>query len=235
MVGYVIAMDSTGKNEDHSGVRISIDGTSYSTVSDSKGRWELHDVLPGTYNISFTKDKFAMEKIIAYRFVGNGTDYLFSQKIYQIMWTRATLVLRPFDSGKAIFSCRLFRQDSSQSLGGAAMLLIGKNQFLSPEKPESFSYELDNFSDIIVKGIIPDINIGYSFQIDSSYLYQLGFHSNDTIYSEAFASNLAILLDYDILTYKYTYGPSYIDIATNKRIFTGFGYNHSEVKSFILP
>src|ERR1051325_6030649 len=70
MVGYVVAIDSTGSSHDNSGVKISIDGTSYSTLSDSKGRWQLDNVIPGTYNISFTKENYAMEKMIAYRFVG---------------------------------------------------------------------------------------------------------------------------------------------------------------------
>jgi len=238
MVGYVVAIDSTGTNRDNTGVKISIDGTNYSAMSDSSGRWEMTNVLPGTYNISFTKNNYATEKMIAYRFVGNGTDYLFSQNIYQIMWTQATLVLRPFDSGKTIFSCRLFRTDSTQSLGGACMILFGKNNSLSPEDPNSYLYERNNFpysywgpSD----SISFDNILGYSLAMDSSKLYRAGFRHNDKIYCQAFVGNLLIDEKYDMFTNPIIFGPSYIDIASGKRIYTGFGNNHSEVRYFVLP
>jgi hypothetical protein len=236
MVGYVVAIDSIGSSHDNSGVKISIDGTDYSTVSDNKGRWELHNVIPGTYNISLAKEKYAMEKMIAYKFVGNGTDYLDTSKIYQMMWTRTVLVIRPFDSGIATFSCRLSRQDSTQSLNGAVMLLFGKEKCcLSPENPDSYSYELDNYYQVVRGGIAADRFIGYSFLIDTSNLIKSGFHSKDTIYCEAFGSNLVVIQHYDILADEFTFGPSYFDIETAKSIYTGFGNNHSEVKSFILP
>src|SRR5579872_5351603 len=185
MIGYVVIHDSTGQNTDNSGVKISIDGTNYSTLSDSIGKWELDNVIPGTYNISFTKDTYATEKTIAYRFVGNGKDFLFTQNIYQMIWTRVSFVIRAFDSGKAVFSCRIFRNDSTKSLGGTVMLLFGKQPSLSPETPASYLYETDNYH-YQYQGNIPDNTTGYSFTIDSSVLVKAGFQPNESIYCEAF-------------------------------------------------
>jgi hypothetical protein len=231
MVGYVVAIDSTGGSHENSDVRISIDGTNYSTLSDSKGRWQLDNVVPGTYNISFTKDGYAMQKMIAYRFVGNGTDYLYTQTIYEILKTNVSLVIRPFENGAATFSCRVFRNNPSESLGGAVILLLGENPPFSSEEPDSYLLEYENFDSYYSFDAIR----GYSFSIDSLALSKVGFHSQDKIYCEAFASNLSILQEWDPIPNIHIYGPSYIDIPTGKRVYTGFGNNKSEVKSFILP
>ncbi len=228
MVGYVAAYDSTGSKTDNSGVKISIDGTSYSSLSDSKGRWELDNVVPGTYNISYTKDGYAMEKIIAYRFVGNGTDYLFSQDIYQSLRTHASLVIRPFSNGTAVFSCRIFRNNTSESLSGLALLLFAKDSSFSPIEPNSYLYSEDNH------GLSNDTLRGYDFRINSSDLNAAGYKSGDNIYCVGYASNVNVWL-WDIQKQQSTLVPSYFDIASGKLIYTAFGNNHSEVRSFVLP
>jgi hypothetical protein len=253
IVGYVITYDSTGSNTDKSGVKISIDGTKYSAISDTSGRWEMKDVPPGTYNISFTKDSYAMQKNIVYRFVGNGTDYLGYSVLFQIAKRNASLVLKSFQNydqvrfdsiGRPIdttvlpfyaanFTCRLFRNDSAESLKGNTLILFGKTENISPLDPSSYLFSIDN-PYYIDNNTALDAN-GYSFYIYREKLLNSGFKSGDKIYCQAFVSNIKewgwgyTPSSSEVLT------PSYFDIATAKQIYTCFGDNHSEVKSFILP
>jgi len=228
MVGYVVPYDSTNTNIDNSGVKVSVDGTNYSTLSDNKGRWKLDNVVPGTYNISFTKDGYATEKIIAYRFVGNGTDYLFSQNIYQRSRMNASLVTRPFDSATTLFTCKIFRNDTSESLQGLTLLLFGKDSALLPLDPSSYLYSLDNY------GVTFDNGRGYDILIHRSSLITFGFNSGDRVYCVAYASNINVW-HWDSEKQQAILVPSYLDIATGKTVYTAFGNNHSEVRSFILP
>jgi hypothetical protein len=232
MRGYVTAIDSSGSSHDKSGVKISFDGTDHFTLSDSSGRWEIRNILPGTYNISFTKDNYAMVKMTDYHFAGDGTDYLYTvQFIYQIMRLKASLVLRPFGNGFAIFSCRVFQNNNpTESLNGAVILLFGKDSLFSIKNNNSYIYKKDNFGFNSA-----DPFVGYTLEIDSSQLVNAGFSQNDTIYCQAFVSNIFFLQEYDPIKKELTFGPSYLDITSGKRIYTGFGDNHSEVKSFILP
>jgi len=230
MIGYVVAHDTVGPSN-NSGVKISLEGTNYSTLSDSSGRWEMTNIPPGTYTIAFTKDNYATEKTIAYKFAGNGTDFLYTQNIYAILWMKTTLVIRPFDNDVATFSSRIFRNDPLESLPGTVMLLFGKDSLLSPLNSNSYFYRIDN----LYQSVPPDSTTGYSFSFSVKYeLLTAGFKHGDKIFCEAFPSNLKVYLQDPVTSYQ-VLGPSYIDINTYKRIYTGFGNNHSEVKSFILP
>jgi hypothetical protein len=263
MVGYVIAHDTTSTSGyidslPNSGIRVSIDGTNYSAITDKDGRWGMDNIPPGTYNISFTKDSYAIEKMIAYRFSGNGTDFLFSTDIYQIAKRNASLVLRPFtdfykdttviDSagshtigkldtiivhfGNAAFSCRIFRNTSDESLEGNTIILFGKSKNLNPMDPATYIFSSDNSLYFILSGDPPAAD-GYPFSIYRQDLLNAGFQSGDNIFCEAFISNIA-RSGYNFSANSILV-PSYYDIPSNKQIYTCFGNNHSEVKSFILP
>ena len=107
---------------------------------------------------------------------------------------------------------------------------------MSPEDPNSYLFSMDNFEGPYYWGM-SDL-FGYTFIVDSVDLIKYGFYSQEKIYCQAFMSNLKIFLHPENPVSHLTdlvLGPSYIDIATNKRVYTGFGDNHSEVKSFILP
>ena len=64
-----------------SGITVSLEGTTMSTMTDSTGWWKLQDITTGTYNIIFEKIGFFSKKIYSVQFVGGGTLYL-NQKNY---------------------------------------------------------------------------------------------------------------------------------------------------------
>lgn len=61
---------------DHSGVKVTAEGTSYQAVTGADGIWQIKDLPAGTYNLRFSKDGFNDHRIISYGFVGGGDDYL---------------------------------------------------------------------------------------------------------------------------------------------------------------
>lgn len=71
--GYIVLNDTNGNRySDRSGVQVSIDSTSYSTITDSLGWWQIANVPPGTYDISITKTGFGYSKVKEFQFVGDG-------------------------------------------------------------------------------------------------------------------------------------------------------------------
>jgi len=98
---------------DASGVKVTMEATSYSTLSATDGTWELQNVAAGTYpSLVYSKTGFPTYKsyqgstqgqqgtsgnIGAYIIGGGGTQYDGVQNFYQISNISVNLVLRAFD------------------------------------------------------------------------------------------------------------------------------------------
>src|SRR5205085_667173 len=84
---------------DNSGVSVSLEGTSFKTSSDASGKWNLANVPPGTYTLTFSKDRYATSKDQTLQFTGNGTLY-YSPGSYTAIFPIPNLfpdiVVRPF-------------------------------------------------------------------------------------------------------------------------------------------
>ena len=76
--------DNGLRQTDNSGAQISIDGSSYSTVSLSDGSWELKDIPAGIYTFVFSKAGYSTLKYYNVQFVGGGTLALGYRSIGQI-------------------------------------------------------------------------------------------------------------------------------------------------------
>ncbi|MBM2814372.1 MAG: Carboxypeptidase regulatory-like protein [Ignavibacteria bacterium] len=74
ITGFIEIRDEYLKTlSDFSGVNVNIKGKNYNTQSDSKGKWTLKDVLPGVYDIIFSKPGYDTLIIFGFPFPGNGT------------------------------------------------------------------------------------------------------------------------------------------------------------------
>ena len=70
--------------QDNNGIKISIDGSSYSTTSSFDGSWKLKGIPVGIYTIVFSKKGFATLKQYSFQFVGGDTVTYVQSKIGQI-------------------------------------------------------------------------------------------------------------------------------------------------------
>lgn len=85
IIGFVNLVDENG-NEliDKSGVKVSLDNTKYSVISNDIGRFAFTDIPAGTYNLTFDKEGFGIFKRFSYQFIGgNVPALLYETKLYQ--------------------------------------------------------------------------------------------------------------------------------------------------------
>lgn len=52
------------------GVKVSLDGTSLTAISDVSGKWKIDNVPSRTYNITFEKENFGYTKLFSFGFLG---------------------------------------------------------------------------------------------------------------------------------------------------------------------
>lgn len=107
IVGRVELYDTLNRAmKDNSGVTVSIEGTSYTTISDASGSWTLNNIPTGTYVIILGKEGFTSKKIFNVQHTGNGTYYLkyiyYSKYLIvpflrQIPKMSMSLIMRPFE------------------------------------------------------------------------------------------------------------------------------------------
>lgn len=75
-----------------SGIKITLEGTSFSTVTNDSGEWELKDVPAGIYTLVYEKEGYGLYKYITYQFVGGGIAYVPSPiRLRKIATTHAEL------------------------------------------------------------------------------------------------------------------------------------------------
>src|SRR5262245_46956959 len=64
VIGYVHLVEVTGQLAlSHAGATVTVEGTSYSAVTDSSGRYVLSHVPSGTYTLVFTKPGYGSHKL----------------------------------------------------------------------------------------------------------------------------------------------------------------------------
>src|SRR5688500_3977107 len=69
IIGYVTYYDtvytdfvSNDRRKILSGAAVQVEGTPFSAVSDSNGRWEIHGLPAGTYSVTCSKEGYATVK-----------------------------------------------------------------------------------------------------------------------------------------------------------------------------
>jgi hypothetical protein len=219
IIGKVTAIDTLFINgryvvSDPSGVEVSIEGTSLKGITDKGGRYSISNVPPGAYWLIFKKEDFATYHDGVIEFAGNGTDY-WDAEVYRISYVTPDLVLRPFDSaGNTTFTFKVLDSlQSNEQVTGYTF--FSKTDAISPSDPNSYVLVFP------IRYISSQPSIG-NFSLSIADLKYYGFDSGDKIYCVTYSG-------------KNSTDVSYRDLATYKRIYTGFSPYTSGVKSFILP
>ena len=245
-----------------SGVKVAMEGTSYSTLTAADGTWELVNVPAGTYpSLMYSKAGFPTYKsyqqtkannIGAYIIGGGGTQYDGIQSFYQISNISVNLVLRGFEDYKQVTQHDTIINANSFTVYDTLVITNGQSTFSSRvlDNPKNKFY---NYYGVLFFGKSSNIDPAdpKTFLFEScvaqgipnpNYISQTDFSSGVAnvninklfLQSAGFTSGETI---YCVAYFgnQYIYNDYYIDPATAMIIFPGFSPNHSEVKSFILP
>ena len=243
---------------ENSGVKVSLESTTYSALSDANGKWHLTNIPAGTYTLVFSKDGYATRKQQDFEFTGNGTllyDLLYNgtgvHALYTIPYLFPNIVIRPFEDLLQITNRDSIatRRDSIGSADSSKYIIIIHDTVITKLETAIFSsrtqylYHGQTPSDIIFlsKSQIIDPSSASSFQYSEIFQNNNSDTSgidNVILYRTAllqsgFSSGDSIYC----VVYSGTYRSinSWIDPTSGKTIYSGFSPHHSEVKSFILP
>ncbi len=222
--GYIVLNDTNGyRYSDRSGVQVSIDSTSYSTITDSLGWWQIANVQPGTYDISVTKSGFGYSKVKEFQFVGDGEVTLpyihlanpptFPLQIYSVEIT----------TSKINVDVKALSIDYSAK---GALLVVSTDSITSPTNNSNMivsHYRLISF-DPVNQTKLP---------IRVDHLNERGFRSGEKVFVRAYG-----LGDFDLMypnQYPDIQFPSrYFDPRSQQYICTAVG-PESNIVSFIVP
>lgn len=222
--GYIVLNDTTGyRYSDRSGVQVSIDSTSYSTMTDSRGWWQIANVPPGTYDISVTKTGFGYSKVKEFQFVGDGEVSL----PYIHIGNPPTFPLHIYSvdiaADKIYVDVKALSVDYSAK---GVLLVVSADSITSPTNNL-------NMIEAHYRSLMFDPINQTKLQIRFDHLNEKGFGSGEKVFIHAYG-----LGDIDMMypdQYPDTQYPSrYFDPRSQQYICTALG-PESNVVSLILP
>lgn len=207
---------------DMSGVKVVVEGTSFSALTDARGKWKIKDLPAGTYILVYSKAGIGTTKRFGYQFVGGGEAYaqpvrLSEAPIFGI--TDLTLSSIKVDTANrytprtATFAGKI-SPSVLQLAGQTIWFQIGSTAEIAMdwERSSRGTY-----------GQIPDGSKDFSITIDAGYLYNNGFKTGDTIYVAAYGgSGYPQVVD------------CYYDPILDVNIFPNHGSSSNAVK-IVLP
>jgi hypothetical protein len=239
---------------DASGVQVTVEGTSYSTMTDSLGKWEIDNIPSGTYpSIVFSKAGFGKQEAknigsygsnAGFSVVSNGDEFV-NMDLYRISLISCDLVLRSFyDYTKITHHDTLLYENGylNDSTIYDSLLIPNGAATLSSRVLDQIPAEY--FIILLYFGASPaaiDPLDGKSF-LYTSYADVYPVKSlignvlieKDALIDAGFKPGQTIYC----VAYcagKLSFNSGYVDMATGMTIQSGLSPNHSEVKSFILP
>ena len=209
---------------DNSGVKVDIEGTAFSAVTNSKGSWTISGLPAGSYSIAFSKSGYDTTKFGNYHFVVGGAGYFDKINFYQVPAFSPILTsIRLADSlikgtDTTIVAARsgisgTFTNISWINKQLEGIVYFSTDPLVSPNNITSVVYSIA----ISASPNSPDF-----FERTPAFdLYSRGFKSGDKVYAVAYSSGCNI--------------SSYLDAKSGKYIHTGYGKIASNVISSILP
>lgn len=253
VIGYTRYFDTMYSNEGNrplAGASIFVEGTPFIAISDSTGRWEIHDLPAGTYSMVCSKEGYTKMKVSAFKFVGNGIDVCSFSALGKIPYLiPKDLVLRAFQPYKLpAYKDSIYVYSNGDTLNIKVLVdsivapglkttfsgAIHQRRFLGNVAAEmSLFFSSDSAINpedpasyrLMVRGIpypySPPDNI-HDFHLTTDTLISLGFQSGQEIFCAVYAGS------------NNTVGLGYFDLKTGKTCWTGYRPEHI-TKRFIVP
>ena len=214
--GFVSIINESGSSlADKRGVRISLDGTNYSAISDSSGHWKLGDVQAGVYNIAFSKDSFGTNKVISYNFAGNGNAFIQQMQIAAIPKITSTNESVEVDTSSGTWSLKVkgsISQVAADSTIRIVLLFFGRDANVSSD-PQKYVAASNSF---VASG-----DNRFSPVIYLQQLHSMGFKSGEKVYLASYAASKQFF--------------RYIDVNTSRNYYCGISDRRMNYVVFVVP
>jgi hypothetical protein len=135
--GVTVLVDSVGNRLSTSaGVSVSLDGSNYTTQTDSAGFWEIGNVSPGNYNVTVSKTGFGLIRAYGVTIEGPGMAYVSPQMTLGIAPSTvpvlSNVVIAPRKDSGVVTNDSLLSGDYS---GGVNMFFIDNSPNVQPAMP----------------------------------------------------------------------------------------------------
>lgn len=186
--------------QNKSGVKVNIDGTSFSAITDTDGYWVIHNLPSRTYSITFSKDDFDTMRTTSFSFLGGGT----------VLYGDVFLSVRPkfeliLDAATTTYALNDSQKLSQVTVFGHAINGIGPKARIIFSRDKNFNVDENTDNSQYF-----DVDISHDSTI-SPYVSRQDirlFYSFDTLYIAAFPANTI---------------QNYYDVKKRKNIAVGFG------------
>jgi hypothetical protein len=226
MTGFVTLVDSEGNYLfDNSGVSVSAQGTSFSTTTDSSGKWVLNGLTSGSYNFIETKPGYGMSEQQDIQFVGdNGVDL--GDINGHIIMAQPPKFFVAIDSIKTIYDSNLYVwftiSGDIKTFQNEYLLVMGEDSSVNASDPSSYLYsDIEIFDDVT----------NFPEEIFASDLRHSGLTSGMIVYCVAYSLAHQNAMSAHPIDADYS---SYFDVTTGRTAYTSLGVP-SKVFRVIIP
>jgi hypothetical protein len=201
-------------------VTVSIDSTSFKTVSDSTGSWTIPNLGPGTFNFTFSRSGYATTKVMQFGFAGTGTKVLGTVNLCQPpsfsvadLWHWVSA-----DSNRIRLGIKLNDTTVSDSnIPYRVFLFFGTDSLVSSNPSHYVGVSTNNVM-AFEKGIDST-----SITLTASTLVNFSFVEGNAVYIAAYAANAG------------STNSAYTDPATGRAVYVNINPVKSNVLKVIVP
>lgn len=193
------------------GMTVSIEGTSYTTTTDSGGKYIFKDVKYGTYSFVFTKAGYGTSRIDTFKHVNNNDQVpsIVPAKTLGAISTTSVTALEVETDGDTLIIHPTTSPEASREVSRGVRLFYGNLGSVSGSEYIGYSAVFG------LKQATGSIRVG------KDELYKMGFAPGSTVYIKAYGDSFV--------------SNDYTDLNTGKRVFPNLNAFTVDAASFTLP
>jgi hypothetical protein len=203
--GYVNHFDASGTKltSGLAGDTLTIDGTTTTAVTDAAGAFTFSNLSTGVYNLTIMRSGFGTTKIQSLQFTGGGDLYR-NANLSKIPTINVSTFMAYDTIINTVNHVRVRGSLPSSTDDQSVIVFVGNpgSSIVNSGVANEISYYVININAGVTK---------YSKNIPTSELYDLGYTTGNTVYFAAYTIG------------GNTNASAYVDLATNKPIFTALG------------
>lgn len=212
IAGFVTPIDESGATLARDGVKVTIEEAGKSAMTNSDGYWIINDIPAGIYTISFSKNNFSTNKVVAYQFVGNGTAFITNTQLPIIPPYNTTIDSVWYDttSDPAVVISGSMSRPQPQN---RTVLLFMNKQTPVTSNPKEYSS--------VVTSFVSALSTNFTERIPVTQFVELGYPRGSTVYITSYATSK--------LYYRY------VDIETGRNYYSGIMPSGTNRVSVVVP